>query len=67
MAIPTSPPLFRVVRTTSTYTELAAVVHASGLLSRRYGYYWARIVATVLAFAGLWAAVVLLGSSRCSC
>ena len=63
MAIPTSPSLARGARATSTYTELAAVVRESGLLRRRYGYYWTRIAATVLAFAALWAAVVLLGNS----
>ncbi|MDO9458368.1 acyl-CoA desaturase [Nocardioides sp.] len=49
--------------TTSTYTELAATIRASGLMERRYGYYWSRIVACVLAFGLLTAAVVQLGDS----
>ena len=35
----------------------------SGLLKRRYGYYWTRLIAAVLAFAGIWVAVVLVGDS----
>ena len=38
-------------------------VRSSGLMRRRYGYYWIRIVAAVLAFAGVWVVVPLLGNS----
>lgn len=48
---------------TSLYTDLAAQVRASGLLERRYGYYWTRGPAVLGAFAALWAMVALLGSS----
>jgi fatty acid desaturase len=45
------------------YTELAAVVRASGLMRRCYGYYWTRIALVVLAFAGLWVGFFHLGNS----
>ncbi|UFU06738.1 fatty acid desaturase family protein [Ruania halotolerans] len=38
-------------------------VRASGLMRRRYGYYWTRIVMTVAAFGGVWAGVALLGNT----
>jgi len=50
-------------RQASTYTELAATVRASGLMRRRYGYYWSRIGAAVLAFGAIVAAVVVVGDS----
>ncbi len=50
-------------RATSTYTDLAATVRSSGLMRRRYGYYWSRIGAAVLCFAALLALVVWLGNS----
>ena len=48
---------------TSTYTELAATIRASGLMRRRYAYYWAQIVGLVGAFGGLVAAMVWVGDS----
>jgi fatty acid desaturase len=45
------------------YTELVKVVKASGLMRRRYAYYWTRMVAAVAVFAGVWVAVPLLGDS----
>lgn len=50
-------------RYTSSYTQLAARVRESGLLRRRYGYYWTKISLTVVALAGLVAGMVLLGDS----
>lgn len=50
-------------RYVSVYTELSRNVREQGLLRRRYGYYWTRIVAAVAAFALIWAAVALLGNS----
>jgi fatty acid desaturase len=47
----------------SLYTELASEIRDSGLLSRRYVYYWSRIAVTVSAFAGLWVGFFLLGDS----
>ena len=47
----------------SLYTNLASEIRDSGLLGRRYAYYWTRITATVGAFAGLWIGFFLLGDS----
>jgi fatty acid desaturase len=49
--------------TTSSYSALARAVRESGLLRRRYAYYWSRITLAVLAFAGVIAGVVWLGNS----
>jgi fatty acid desaturase len=48
---------------TSRYTELAAEVRASGLLRRRYGFYWTQMAVAVTAFAGVWVGFALLGHS----
>jgi fatty acid desaturase len=48
---------------TSSYTELARLVRESGLLSRRYGYYWGQLIAGGLALVGLAVAAVWLGNS----
>lgn len=50
-------------RTTSSYTELAATIRASGLMDRCYGYYWSLIIACIGGFAGLVAVGVWLGDS----
>lgn len=50
-------------RYVSTYTELARNVRASGLLKRRYGFYWSLIVGLVAAFAGVWVAFAIVGNS----
>ena len=50
-------------RSTSSYTELVATIRQSGLMERRYGYYWSRIALAVTSFFGLAAAVVWLGDS----
>lgn len=50
-------------RATSTYTELAATIRQSGLMRRRYGYYWSRILGAIGGFCGLVAAVVWLGDT----
>lgn len=50
-------------RAARDYSVLAKVVRESGLLRRRYGYYWTRLVLTVIAFGGVWAGVVLIGAS----
>ncbi len=46
-----------------SYTELAARIRSSGLMRRRYGWYWRRIGVTVLAFVAIWVGVVLVGHS----
>ena len=47
----------------SLYTDLAAEVRDSGLMRRRYAYYWSRMTVVVGSFAGLWVAFFLLGDS----
>ncbi|MGK2855450.1 MAG: fatty acid desaturase family protein [Microbacteriaceae bacterium] len=47
----------------SSYTDLAKIIRESGLLRRRYAWYWSRITFTVLAFAAIWVGVVLLGDT----
>ncbi len=51
------------VRHVSLYTELARTVRDSGLLRRRYAYYWSRITVAVAAFFLLWVGIFLLGNS----
>ena len=62
-AVSPPPAAARVAKNAQDYTALAAYVRESGLLKRRYGYYWTRLIAAVLAFAGIWVAVVLVGDS----
>jgi fatty acid desaturase len=50
-------------RTTRDYSVLAKIVRESGLLRRRYAYYWTRLVLTIAALGAVWAGVVLLGDS----
>ena len=50
-------------RAVHLYTELARTVRDSGLLRRRYGYYWSRIALAVSAFVMVWAGIVALGNS----
>jgi fatty acid desaturase len=45
------------------YSVLAKAVRESGLLRRRYGYYWTRLAVTLGAFVAVWAGVVLVGDS----
>ena len=47
----------------SLYTALAAEIRESGLMQRRYAYYWSRAIAAVAVFAGLWLGFFLLGDS----
>lgn len=49
--------------TARDYSVLAKIVRESGLLRRRYGYYWTRLVLTVAAFGAVWAGIVLMGDS----
>lgn len=50
-------------RYVSTYTELARKVKDSGLHKRRYGYYWSKILLSMLVFAGTWVAFAFVGNS----
>jgi fatty acid desaturase len=51
------------VRAASSYTELAQHVRQSGLMSRRYGFYWGQICVGGLALVGLLGATAWLGNS----
>ena len=50
-------------RYVSTYAELSRHIQESGLLKRRYAYYWSKIIGTVVVFAGIWVAFAFLGDS----
>ena len=50
-------------RAVHLYTELARTVRESGLLRRRYAYYWSRIALAVAAFVLVWAGIIALGNS----
>lgn len=60
---PPAPPTRQATRISSTYTELAATVRQSGLMERRYGYYWGRMLAAIGGLCGLVAGMVWLGDS----
>jgi fatty acid desaturase len=53
----------RRVRYVSAYTDLVRQVQASGLLKRRYGFYWSLLIGTATLFAGIWVAFAFLGNS----
>jgi len=63
----TSPPPRQAVpragRDQSLYTDLARTVRESGLLRRRYAYYWSRIALAVSAFALVWVGFFVIGNS----
>jgi fatty acid desaturase len=50
-------------RQASLYTDLARTIRESGLLNRRYGYYWSRIGAAIAAFGLVWVIVFVIGNS----
>ncbi|PFG41497.1 fatty acid desaturase [Isoptericola jiangsuensis] len=50
-------------RAARDYSVLAKIVRESGLLRRRYAYYWVRLIGAVVAFGLVWAGVVLVGDS----
>jgi fatty acid desaturase len=50
-------------RYVSEYAELSRQIQASGLLERRYVYYWIKIIGLVLAFAAVWVVFAFLGDS----
>jgi fatty acid desaturase len=47
----------------SSFTALTRQVHELGLMRRRYGYYWTKLVGAVLAIAGWVAGFIWLGDS----
>ncbi|TQL02538.1 fatty acid desaturase [Cellulomonas sp. SLBN-39] len=50
-------------RQVSTFTALARTVQESGLMRRRYGYYWTTFAVLTALIAGTFAAFVLIGPS----
>ena len=50
-------------RTTSSFTALARQVHELGLMRRRYGYYWTKLVGAVVLMAAWVVGFVLVGDS----
>lgn len=50
-------------RFVSLYTDLAKSVRDSGLLRRRYLYYWTQLGCAVTAFVAIWVGFALLGDS----
>jgi fatty acid desaturase len=50
-------------RATSDFTALAKAVQEAGLMRRRYGYYWAKLVATTVLLAAWTVGFVLLGDT----
>lgn len=50
-------------RPANDFTELARIVADSGLMRRRYGYYWAKLIGSVLVLAGAGALFVAIGDT----
>jgi fatty acid desaturase len=48
---------------TSEFSELARRIHASGLMRRRYGYYWAKLIALPIVFGLAGTVFVVVGDS----
>ncbi|QEO14509.1 acyl-CoA desaturase [Agromyces intestinalis] len=48
---------------TNPFTELASRVRDAGLMRRRYGYYWTRLIGVPLAFAAAILAFILIGDT----
>ena len=53
----------RLPRDQSLYTDLAQTIRQSGLMERRYAWYWTQMVLTAAAFVLVWVGVVLVGNS----
>jgi fatty acid desaturase len=47
----------------SGFTELARLVHSSGLMRRRYGYYWTRLIALPVVYAAAVLGFIVVGNS----
>lgn len=50
-------------RHVTQFHELTERINAEGLMQRRYGFYWGSFSVAILALAGAWTGVVLLGHS----
>ncbi|CAN5471139.1 fatty acid desaturase family protein [Microbacterium sp.] len=51
------------VHTGSDFTELAAIVRGSGLMRRRYGYYWTKLIAVPVVLATAVLAFIWIGDT----
>ena len=47
----------------SDFTELAKTIQASGLMRRRYGYYWAKLIGLPLLVLAILVAFVMIGDT----
>src|SRR5690349_18967529 len=68
MTINTAGAIVPTVRSTTSkspnlYTELSEMVTGSGLMRRRYGYYWTKLIAAPVVIAVALAVFVLLGDT----
>ncbi|WP_396655546.1 fatty acid desaturase family protein [Microbacterium sp.] len=50
-------------RGTKDYTELSRIITASGLMRRRYGYYWSKLVGAAVVLGGAITVFVIIGDS----
>ncbi|NLP84989.1 acyl-CoA desaturase [Microbacterium sp. CFH 90308] len=50
-------------RAGNDFTELSRIVTSSGLMRRRYGYYWAKLIGSVLVLAAAIAVFILIGDT----
>ncbi|GAA2001129.1 fatty acid desaturase family protein [Microbacterium ulmi] len=53
----------RAGRATNSYTELSRIITASGLMRRRYGYYWTKLIGAPLVLGAVVAVFVLVGDT----
>lgn len=58
-----SPAADRNIRTTSSFTALTRQVHELGLMRRRYGYYWTKLIGSVVVLAGWVLSFLVLGDT----
>ncbi|MEZ3161751.1 acyl-CoA desaturase [Microbacterium sp. BWT-B31] len=68
MTVISSGPIRSTVRSTTPkgtnpFTELAQLVTASGLMRRRYGYYWTKLIAAPLVLAGILTVFFFIGDT----
>src|SRR4249919_742243 len=50
-------------RAGSSFTALTRSIHEMGLMRRRYGYYWAKLIGTVLILIAWMVVFILIGDS----
>ena len=50
-------------RAGNDFTDLAKIIGTSGLMRRRYGYYWTKLAAAPLVLGAVVAAFIVIGNS----